>query len=363
MFNKLYSYMIFSTLLCNYVFATVNVTNVMQKEESVERKSDTSIELEFSQSIYERLVYFSKACALTSCITSNSLIEDRTLDEGGCPPQIKFCHDEEENPTVSRTRVELVLEAENGELGTGYVMVDHGRQVIIMAFRSSTTNQDWFSDFTILPTTYKPVCKNDYLRLIKKGEIKECKGCKIHRGFHKFTETLSRHFLKKMERILEKYPHFHVVIVGHSLGAAMASIAGIELRLRGYNPLVITYAPPKIFNKKMQEWVDDLFHTHSTHKRILETGEIDFDHGYFRVVHNQDYIPMVPPFYHVAGLEIFIKKIELPHSIQDLEYLGPVELPKVKKAINSVFSGFVDEWLHTYEHRSYFIDLNGCSGF
>lgn len=317
----------------------------------------------FTPDVYERLLYFSKACALTGCITSNQLVPKKTLKDGGCPAHIRFCHDENENPTVSETRIELVLTAEKGELGTGYVLVDHGRKVIIMAFRSSTTRQDWFSDFEIVPTDYTPICQTHYQKLIKKGIIKECNNCKIHRGFHKFTETLSRDFLQKMEDIIERYPDFSIVTVGHSLGAALASIAGIELRLKGHHPLVLTYAPPKIFNSELKEWVDQLFQTEEINDDIITSGRIKFDKGYFRVVHNQDYIPHVPPFYNAAGLEIFIEKIALPHEIHDLEYRGPVDSYPQKGEFKDRLSGLVEEWLHTYEHRSYFINMMGCSGF
>ncbi|CCF59109.1 hypothetical protein KAFR_0G00760 [Kazachstania africana CBS 2517] len=314
-----------------------------------------------TEPVYERLVYFSKACALCSCIRSNELFEGKTMKDGACPKRLKFCHDEEDNPTVGRTRIEMVLIADVGELGTGYVLVDHGREVVVMVFRSSSTNEDWLSDFKVTPVSYTPVCQEGYMRKIEEGKLKKCENCKLHRGFNKFTKTLSKHFLEKMERILLKYPDYRVVTTGHSLGAALAIISGIELRLRGYEPLVLTYAPPRMFNREMSDWIDDLFETDSIHQNILESGEVKFEHGYFRVVHNSDLIPMLPPMYEVAGLEIFINKLDLPHTRTDIQYVGPGEF----KVDNQCFGRieFLDEVLHTNEHRSYFINLTRCSGF
>lgn len=334
-----------------------------KKHNTTEQLSQDS-EVSFPDYVYNRLLYFSKACGVSSCISGGRVQRDKSLYEGGCPATIEFCHNEEINPTVRYTRIALVLQAEKGELGTGYVMVDHDSEVITMTFRSSTTTQDWMSNLMALPIDYSPVCEKEYRRMIKEGEIKECVGCKMHRGFHRFTETLGRSFLRKIEGILEAYPEFQVVSVGHSLGAALAVIAGIELRLRGYQPLVLAYAPPRIFNNNMKDWVDDLFGTAAIHESIMEAGEVDLDHGYFRIVHKQDYVPSMPPFYHIAGLEIFINKGKLPHLASDLEYVGPNEDILTKYGMKRIFTRKRFEKLtHTYQHREYFIDLGGCSGF
>ena len=331
---------------------------------NVSETRSQSFEVYFPDSAYNRLLYFSKACGMSSCITCDGIKRDKSLYEGGCPDHIEFCHNEEINPTIRYTRIALVLQAEKGELGTGYVMVDHDREVITMVFRSSTTSQDWRSNMMALPIDYSPVCEYEYRKMIDEGEIRECVDCKMHRGFHKFTETLGKSFLRKIEGILEAYPEFQVVSAGHSLGAALAVIAGIELRLRGYTPLVLAYAPPRIFNNNMKEWVDELFDSSTIHERILEEGEVVFDHGYFRVVHKQDYVPSLPPFYHIAGLEIFINKGYLPHLSSDLEYLGPNEELLSKLETKTMFNReYFEKMVHTNQHREYFINLGGCSGF
>ncbi|CAI4034505.1 hypothetical protein SMKI_10G2980 [Saccharomyces mikatae IFO 1815] len=312
--------------------------------------------------IYERLVYFMKASSISSCISDNLLFVNKTLNNGGCPPHIKFCNDEEINPTAGQTVVELVLNAKKGELGSGYLAVDHGKKVVILAFRGSTTRQDWFSDFEIYPVEYSPLCVKEYRKLIEEGTIRECKGCKMHRGFLRFTETLGMDVFKKMESILESYPDYRIVVTGHSLGAALASLAGIELRIRGFDPLVLTFATPKIFNSEMRQWVDELFETDMIEKESIARKEIQFRKGYFRVVHTGDYIPMVPPFYHPAGLEMFINKVGLPQYAEDIEYRGKNNRLTLKDGFRDGMSGLVEDWLHVYEHRAYFIDVKGCSG-
>ncbi|GAV53574.1 hypothetical protein ZYGR_0AK00760 [Zygosaccharomyces rouxii] len=357
-------------LIC--LFTATFVTSVVLSDDTLEliKRGDEEKEIsevKFTEDIYERLLYFSKVSALVSCISDDSLIPDKSLKDGGCPSHLAFCSDEKVNPTANKTTVELVLTAGKGELGTGCLLVDHAREVVIVSLRASTTRQDWLSDFTIYPTSWEPSSKSCYENLVESGDIKPCEDCKIHRGFYKFSETLAELFLDEIEEIFSKYPKYHLVITGHSLGAALASIAGIELKLRGYDPLVITYATPLIFNTQMKEWVDDLFQTEEVDKRFRKKGRLTFKKGYIRVVHDEDYIPMVPPNYKAAGLEIFIKKKELPHQLLDLEYKGTKsyydpdpDSDDWQGMSQSLSNG---DWLHRKEHCSYFIYISGCEGF
>lgn len=325
-------------------------------------------DVEISQDSYEKMLYFSKICALTYCISTGQLEANKTFLDGGCPEELDFCSNVEENPSINRTRVELVLVAEKEELGTGFVAVDHEREVVMLAFRGSSTRQDWFSDFEIYPTEYRPVSEKHYDKLVESGKIEICENCMIHKGFNRFIETLSKDFLNRVERIFKRYPGYKMVVTGHSLGAALASICGIELKLRGFNPLILTYATPKMFNDEMKDWVDSLFKTKKIHDKSVKNGELDMFHGYFRVIHLQDYIPMVPPGYKAAGLEIFISKPELPHEKEDLEYraIGSGatwnQLPTNELTRSALRNG-MSNLFHMDEHRKYFIMINNCSGF
>ncbi|AMD22466.1 HHL304Cp [Eremothecium sinecaudum] len=317
---------------------------------------------------YDKLVYFSKICALTYCIKDSTLTENKTFSDGGCPPQIEFCKNLELNPTAEHTQIELVLVADKDELGTGYVAVDHASKVVMLAFRGSSTQQDWFSNFQIHPTTYFPASFKKYQDLIKRGLIPSCDNCKVHRGFYRFAKTLSRDFLERVEKIFNLYPDYNLVVTGHSLGAALATLCGIELVLRGYHPLVLTYATPKMFNEPLRDWVDTVFESEKIHELSVKKKELKMNKGYFRVVHTQDYIPKVPPLYVAAGLEIFIGKLHFPHEIDDLEYRGIGsglfdEVDKEVQSIRNQLNERVERWLHMYEHRSYFIMINTCSGF
>ncbi|SCU89576.1 LAFA_0E19240g1_1 [Lachancea sp. 'fantastica'] len=339
-------------------------------------KSQNYEDVQITQELYERLVYFSKMCALTYCIGSNELLVGSTLLDGACPERLKFCSDESTNPTAGKTVVELVLLAESDELGTGFLAVDHEKHVVVLSFRGSSTNQDWLSDFAVYPTPYEPVSKEFYKEWVESGRVSDCTGCLVHRGFNVFLKTLSSQFFERIEAIFDTYPDYSLVVTGHSLGAAVASLAGIELRLRGHDPLVLTYASPNIFNNKLRAWVDELFETERIHKWSLDEGKVMFRKGYFRVVHDGDYITMVPPFYGPAGLEIFINQQQLPQTLEDLEYHGPSmtaaplqnseacsPMGAAGRGQGHWFLGPLEKWLHMYEHRAYFLLINTCDRF
>ena len=88
-----------------------------------------------------------------------------------------------------------------------------------------------------------------------------------------------------------KYPNAKIIVAGHSLGGAMATIAALELQLK-YNKVTALYAfgCPRIGNENYAHFVD------------LKINDR------FRVVHNRDLVPHLPPetfgFYHIAQ-EIF----------------------------------------------------------
>lgn len=63
-----------------------------------------------------------------------------------------------------------------------------------------------------------------------------------HAGFMKAYESVS----EKINKVLK--PHKHTVFTGHSLGGALAKIAGA--RYRSTYKLIVTFGAPRVFNKK-----------------------------------------------------------------------------------------------------------------
>ena len=320
---------------------------------------------------YERLTYFSKMSALTNCISYGQLYEDKTLLEGGCPPHLQFCSDLNIIPFADQEYIKKVLLPRGSSaLGTGFIAIDKHHQVINVASRGSSTRWDWLHDFLVAPTNYIPFSVDKYEEQVELGNIPSCDDCKLHSGFSVFLRTLQESFMDTLEETYNEFPDYNLVISGHSLGAAVAVLCGIEVKIRGYNPTVVTYAQPKIFNSKMSDWVDNMFQSYNLDKENRENNAVNLKSGYYRLVHINDYVTDLPPLYSHSGLQININKIMAPHKIEDLSYVGldytnPKNVKVASKIISveeptGVKSLLMTDLLHLYEHRHYFVQINEC---
>ncbi|ONH67890.1 Lipase [Cyberlindnera fabianii] len=291
--------------------------------------------------LYNDIVHYSHFCKLTHCIDKPGMLNEGLLfPNGGC--SIDFC----KKSRNTQALVHKIHIAGADESGTAFITVDKENNEIVVAFRASVTTADWISDFYIRKTPYKPIthCPSG---------VRECEGCKVHQGFYLHMNTIYDDLVNSVLDIYNKHPEFKLVLVGHSLGAALATLTAIEFKMMGFYPHLYTYGGPRIFNLEMMRWVNEVFECEKTADAIRDgTG---FTSGFLRVVHEGDYVPILPPSFFQAGTEILIAKNELPHEIKDLNLIG-VEYDNVSKKTTDGF------WkiLHGFEHRTYFVTLNQC---
>lgn len=98
----------------------------------------------------------------------------------------------------------------------GYVAVDKTRQEIVVAFRGSSDLRNWIADF-------------DFIQVAYSG----CTNCYVHDGFYESWKQISSYTYDYIESAYATYPDYTLVVTGHSLGAAVATIAGSDLRISG----------------------------------------------------------------------------------------------------------------------------------
>eukprot|EP01029_Cantina_marsupialis_P007450 TRINITY_DN1827_c0_g1_i1.p1 TRINITY_DN1827_c0_g1~~TRINITY_DN1827_c0_g1_i1.p1 ORF type:complete len:294 (+),score=69.98 TRINITY_DN1827_c0_g1_i1:84-965(+) len=121
-----------------------------------------------------------------------------------------------------------------------------------------------------------------------------CKECKVHKGFHDIWLRLKDKVFEAVYDILKETPPGEIngmLIAGHSLGGAVATLAALEFAERfGIPTQVYTQGQPRVGN---QAFVD-------MYKNYVQ--------AHYRLVHYHDIVPTVPPhflgFRHVP-LEIF----------------------------------------------------------
>jgi hypothetical protein len=145
---------------------------------------------------------------------------------------------------------------------------------------------------------------------------------------------------------LQKHPDYEVTLVGHSLGGAVAALAGLEMRLKGWDPLVTTFGEPMVGNGDFVNYFDDQFGFGDAVTIPPMKGQ-----RFRRVTHINDPVPLLPLpewGYQAHAGEIFISRSELPPALEDVHICAgnhdprciagsetPVSLPVLNREINS----------------------------
>lgn len=145
-------------------------------------------------------------------------------------------------------------------------------------------------------------------------EASKCDECTVHAGFMTSWRHARSHVTPHLEEVMKQYPEYQLVLVGHSLGGAVAALASLEYQSRGWNPQVTTFGEPRIGNLALMRYMDRAF---------LSGDEQNFDSMYRRVTHVDDPVPLLPLKewgYRMHAGEIFISKPDLSPTVADLQY-------------------------------------------
>lgn len=308
---------------------------------------------------YKMLVEYAHIAAIAYCLKNES--STRLLGEDKTNCLLEICNAKPYESIEVKGRFKFNTW---GEACSGYYAIDHESKRILLVFRGTASRKDWLRNMDIYPVKYSPIL-NHGLSLAKRLQTIQCENCKVHRGYYK---TLKKHCVSIVQGVLDlhsEYSDYKLVVVGHSLGGALAVLSGIELQLMGHHPLVVSYASPKVGNKDMAEYIDRIFYTSEVAKYIYENR--DLNTGYIRVVHKGDMIPKLPPttIYRHCGFEYTINKKYFPHTSDDVEPKGMSSLDEqyaedqvgiAKFSYNKLWSDNVGK----YEHNNYFIGITKC---
>lgn len=143
-----------------------------------------------------------------------------------------------------------------------------------------------------------------------------CRNCTVHAGFLASWLNTRPIILKHVSAARKQYRDYKVVLVGHSLGGAVAALAGLEMQMRGWEPQVTTFGEPKIGNKEFVTFLNEAF------KLGTVSPSDDAQQWKFRrVTHVNDPVPLLPLEewgYEMHAGEIFISKAVLPPSESDV---------------------------------------------
>lgn len=120
-----------------------------------------------------------------------------------------------------------------------------------------------------------------------------CTGCTADQGFYDSWKEASAGVMSVLGAAAASNPSYNVVVVGHSLGGAIAAIAAAEIRNGGTVADLYTYGQPRIAGSTLSNYITN-----------QNKG------GNFRVTHYDDPVPRLPPlafgFVHISP-EYYIK--------------------------------------------------------
>ena len=175
---------------------------------------------------------------------------------------------------------------------TGYIAVDHTRDLTVLAFRGSHSIRNWLTDVDFVPVP---------------TDI--CHGCTAHQGFWDSWLEARSGILDTLVKTAKNFPSSKVVVVGHSLGGAIADFAAAEIRKQGVDVDLYTFGAPRIAGNTLSDFITN-----------QNRG------GNFRVTHTDDPVPRLPPlflgFVHISP-EYWIKTangvVPMANDIQRLD--------------------------------------------
>lgn len=241
------------------------------------------------------------------------------------------------------------------DVGSSFIAVDLHEKTLYLTFRGTASTQDWINNFVAYLVDYTPLVFGNGIDANKR----KCDGCKIHKGFNSFVLQNGVLVVKEVIKLKKEYPEYQIVVSGHSLGAVMALLAGIELRLLGYDTLVVTLAGPKVGNEEFANFANELFQTDKAVKRINEHQSFEhLDVGYVRMIHKHDIVPLLPPsrIYHHAGYEYYLSNRGVEQTPSSVIRRGTDYVEDWEMSYHDMIpSGFSRD-----DHVNYFFLVTSC---
>ncbi|KAF2810012.1 alpha/beta-hydrolase [Mytilinidion resinicola] len=263
----------------------------------------------------------------------------------------------------------------------GYIAVSHPPSAprILLAFRGTYSIANTIIDLSTIPQEYVPYPGDDDDGTEDPDFVDpkiwpdedspppadppKCTNCTVHTGFYTSWLNTRKEILPHLTEAINNYPNYTLTLVGHSLGGAVAALAGLDFEARGWDPHVTTFGEPRVGNKEFMEYINNRFDVAN-----ITPTQNDTTSKYRRVTHQGDPVPLLPLDewgYKMHSEEIFIKKWELPPTAEDIQHCNGDEDPACitgDEAENPSWGvpARFKLWQLFFAHRDYFWRLGLC---
>lgn len=206
----------------------------------------------------------------------------------------------------------------HGSYGRGFCRLFWNDETLVIAFRGTRESVDWkISNLKMFPVGLKNCNTNSKIR--------------VHRGFQKTlyyidktTKLSSIDALLKHINDLNLIEDRKIVITGHSLGGALATL--FSVKIRALMPIVI--------ENQLEEIV--LFGSPAVGLKKFKTFYNELNKKTIRLINGSDVVPFTPPlFYHHVGIEIWIRKNNIKENIS--------WIPRLLYALKLPMKNFIDD--------------------
>jgi hypothetical protein len=183
----------------------------------------------------------------------------------------------------------------HGSYGRGFCRLFWNDETLVIAFRGTRERVDWWvSNLKMFPV------------LLKNCDTKS-KKVNVHRGFQrtlyytdKTTKISSFNAVMKHINDLDLFTNRKIVITGHSLGGALATLFSVKFRSN----------TPIIVENQLQEII--LFGAPAVGLKKFKTFYNELNQKTIRIINGSDVVPFTPPlFYHHIGQELWLRKNEI----------------------------------------------------
>ncbi|KAL8833044.1 MAG: hypothetical protein Q9170_004549 [Blastenia crenularia] len=171
------------------------------------------------------------------------------------------------------------------------------KSLTVLAFRGSKSVRNFVADANF-PATQTDICPT----------------CTAHAGFWDSWVEARTGVLAALKTAAASHPSNRVIVVGHSLGGAIADLAAAEIRKSGVVADLYTYGAPRIAGKTLSDFITN-----------QNMG------GNFRTTHKNDPVPRLPPvvlgFVHISP-EYYISTPNgvVPTANDITKYTGSINL-------------------------------------
>jgi len=143
---------------------------------------------------------------------------------------------------------------------------------LFIVFRGTLNLEDWLKDLSYTQNFYIESKKNNN----SQSSLSDINiAASVHSGFYNIYSQIKQPIIDKINE-LDPTKTKKIVITGHSLGSAIATICAVDLNAIGYtNSVTYIFASPRIGNQKFAEIVQNI--------------------SLYSIINSMDIVPTIPP--------------------------------------------------------------------